>query len=422
MAVSSSFYAEVTVTNVLLRQRWPWSRMIDITYDVQSPDGIGGDVHFELIGNGNPLTIPQDAVTGNLFDVSGSGRITIDPTKTPYAAAETMTVRARVTATRALPLYVVYDLTKTPGQDGQVEYVYSNDPRLESYGRFDKVWFGVTNGLTYKTTKLVMRRCSAGSVHVGFNGEISSPEVPPNDGLVTYGEPFYMSVFELTEGQYSRIVGASASDSDRPKDYISYQQCRGIKTGSDGSGVDINWPVSGDVVGYENTSSPGTWNKSLCLQLRDLTGEQTFDIPTEGQWEYGCRAGTETYFNSGIKRESVTYASEIITELAWMQYYSQWQQERVQKVGLLKPNNWGIYDMHGNVFEMCRDVWSSNYPDGTNPTGPNGNPTSDRIRRGGNFGCTAVQVTSGSRLSWSATRADAEGLGVRLVMQFQYPD
>ena len=78
--------------------------------------------------------------------------------------------------------------------------------------------------------------------------------------------------------------------------------------------------------------------------------------------------------------------------------------------------------MHGNVFEMCRDVWANNqWPDGVDPTGPTGAASANRVRRGGNFGTTLDQSTSGHRMSWDATRS-AEGIGVRLVMQFKYLD
>ncbi len=170
-----------------------------------------------------------------------------------------------------------------------------------------------TEGWTdeYKTKKLVLRR-------------------------VMYKEsPYYIGVFELTETQSSRITGKSnyggeitdgdydddGSTSKFPRDRSSYEAIRGSVKGA-------QWPEGKDV---DEGSFMGV--------LREKTGIISFDLPTEAQWEYACRAGGSE-------------AAEDIKEVAWFEDTSGGLHH---DVGTKKPNNFGLYDMYGNVLELCLD-------------------------------------------------------------------
>jgi formylglycine-generating enzyme required for sulfatase activity len=104
------------------------------------------------------------------------------------------------------------------------------------------------------------------------------------------------------------------------------------------------------------------------------TSANGYRLPTEAQWEYACRAGSTTRWYFGD-------AESQLVNYAWYTVNSNF---RTHQVGLKLPNEFGLYDMHGNVWEWCWDWWSTSFPDPDdldNPTGPVDG--SSRVRRGG---------------------------------------
>ena len=188
----------------------------------------------------------------------------------------------------------------------------------------------------HKRSKMVFRRCPAGEFHLGSTNETS-------ENLVTLTKDFYIGLFEVTRQQYENIMGNCPQNVGRwhvgdasicPVVYVSYANIRGAEKGSE-------WPLSSDV---DELSFIGI--------LRASTGLQ-FDLPTEAQWEYACRAGTPTSYDYG-------YGSSPDGEYMWYSgnsYINNDPEDLRQywPVGTKKPNLWGIYDMHGNVKEWCLD-------------------------------------------------------------------
>jgi len=160
----------------------------------------------------------------------------------------------------------------------------------------------------YKTTKLVMRR------------------IEPGTCVVTVDKPYYAGVFEVTQKQYELVTGKTPSrfvgEEKRPVECVSYDTIRGSDKGS-------QYPSSTDVDA-----------DSFVGRLRLRTGLQV-DLPTEAQWEYASRAGATTSFFWGYG------ANE---EYMW---YSGNSDSHPHEVGTREPNAWGLYDVHGNVFEKC---------------------------------------------------------------------
>jgi formylglycine-generating enzyme required for sulfatase activity len=173
---------------------------------------------------------------------------------------------------------------------------------------------------------------------------------------VTLTRPFQLGVYEVTQEQYEKVVGDNPSKFKGPA-----------------NPVEANWP---DAVAF-------------CSLLTDRPEEKLagrrYRLPTEAEWEYSCRAGTTTAFSFGSD-------ASLLTEFAWIARNSG---GRTHPVGEKKPNAWGLYDMHGNVWERCMD-WKGNYPskDLVNPQGPS--DVTIRMTRGGGLG-------DGNRLR-SATR------------------
>ena len=164
--------------------------------------------------------------------------------------------------------------------------------------------------------------------------------------------------------------------------------------------------------------------KAFCRELNKCYVDQLpsgyhFDLPTEAQWEYACRAGTTTALNNGKNLTNVYVKCPNLNEVAW---YSKniavWDYKNSgdtsHPVGQKKANAWGLYDMHGNVEEWCND-WYGDYPNGsvTDPQGPENG--SNRVLRGGSWLNLAKGCRSASRNSHDPTYGDCY-IGFRVAL------
>jgi formylglycine-generating enzyme required for sulfatase activity len=165
---------------------------------------------------------------------------------------------------------------------------------------------------------------------------------------------FWMGKYEITQTQWQQVMGENPS-------YFNKNR-----------------------VGQDTSSHPVeqvSWNdvQKFLRKLNEHVGEEMYRLPTEAEWEYGARAGTETIFYFGNKVGK-------LGEYAW--YWD--NTNRTHPVGQRKPNVWGLYNMHGNVSEWCADPWHDNY-DGAPTDGSvwetSGN-TSFRVVRGGSWTTT----------------------------------
>ncbi|MCX5677392.1 MAG: formylglycine-generating enzyme family protein [Planctomycetota bacterium] len=162
-------------------------------------------------------------------------------------------------------------------------------------------------------------------------------EGPQHEVIIT--KPFYLGVTEVTQAQYEAVMGTNPSKFKGP-----------------------TYPV--DSV---------TWHEAVefCRKLSEKTGK-TFRLPTEAEWEYACRAGSQTRFSFGD-------SEGVLGDYAW---YKSNSGGKTNSVGRKKPNAWGLYDMHGNVWEWCAD-WSGSYSSKSS-TDPKGADSSwARVIRGG---------------------------------------
>ena len=159
-----------------------------------------------------------------------------------------------------------------------------------------------------------------------------------------------------------------------------------------------------------------SWNdvQEFISALNEL-GEGTYRLPTEAEWEYAARAGTTTAFVSGdIARADLNCARNDpnLDEVGWYCYNSN---ETTHRVNRLDPNAWGLYDMHGNVWEWVSDwfgVFSSS--NAVDPTGPT--TGTKRVMRGGSWVDFPPDCRSANRNSGSPTLTNRM-LGFRVVME-----
>ena len=168
-------------------------------------------------------------------------------------------------------------------------------------------------------------------------------ELPVHE--VTISKPYGLGRTEVTEEQYQAVMGK------QPK--LSKPDCA----------VDsLTWAQASE----------------FCKRLSNLPAEKaagrSYRLPTEAEWEYACRAGTTTTYSFGDDES-------LLSEYAWSRNDSD---ERTHAVGQKKPNPWGFYDMHGNVWEWCGDLFD---------------PVSGsaRVDRGGSWNDFAADCRSASR-------------------------
>ncbi len=163
---------------------------------------------------------------------------------------------------------------------------------------------------------------------------------------VTISKPFYMGIYPVTQEQYKAVMGENPS-----------------------------W-FKGDNLPVEQVGLDWDAVIAFCKKASALTGK-TVQLPTEAQWEYACRAGTNTRFNTGatIRTDQANYNGEFLDGPGWSENKKWVHRDQTTPVGSFKPNAWGLYDMHGNVWQLCSD-WQGPISPGpaTDPTGPATNP------------------------------------------------
>jgi formylglycine-generating enzyme required for sulfatase activity len=183
--------------------------------------------------------------------------------------------------------------------------------------------------------------------------EMYGDEVPHE---VTITRPFYLGKTEVTQAQYKALGKENKSrfkGDDRPVENVSWEEA--------------------DAFARE-------------LSQKKAGSKLLYRLPTEAEWEYACRAGTTGEYCSGNGEDA-------LKKVGW--YYGN-SKEQTQPVGKLAPNAWGLYDMHGNVWEWCGD-WADDYPSGkvTDPKGPE--KGSRHIYRGGGWAHTSAHSRAAKR-------------------------
>jgi len=212
---------------------------------------------------------------------------------------------------------------------------------------------GIIEGIT-------MVYLPAGSFLMGSN------EGPPNERPAHTVEiaAFSIGATEITQGQYKAVTGTNPSnyvgDDNLPVEQVTwYDAVRFCNLLSDRAGL-------------ERCYDENTWECD--------TSKNGLRLPTEAEWEYACRAGSTTAYNTGD-------TESVLDDTAWYGNINNGNSYNMpHPVGMWKPNAWGLYDMHGSLWEWCSDRYRETYndliPEGETP-GPHKTPT--RVMRGGSW-------------------------------------
>lgn len=366
------------IQNVKAMQQYPWDTKVYIAFTVV------GDVSAVYPNEQSSLRITatdnetgksyvasQSAISGDTGTNEGLHKVVWDLNK---QGADFSSEQVVFTAAYFGPLYCVIDLSG--GVNAEI-YPITYLMDIPKGGWTEE----------YKTTKLVLRRVNPG-------------RIPTRAAVIT--KPFYIGVFEVTQKQYELVMGTNPSEFNgemRPVECVSYEMIRGSANGS-------QWPISSEVDA-----------DSFMGKIREKTGIAEFDLPTEAQWEYACRAGTTSKYNNGgdslddLNLLGRTWDNRMDISKGGFRGHT--------TVGSYLPNQWGLYDMHGNVQEFCLDRWEYEYNDdrilsGNDPVGPSEGVGTRRVIRGGAWSEFSQEYASSER-SWGLFAGGGNATGFRLV-------
>ena len=383
--------AAVSVTDVKAVQRYPWNGLVDVDYTVVCDDA-NADVYVfpEGTDNDTGALLQMRTLTGegaNGAVKAGTHRMTWNAEK-DMPNFHTSNFSVKMTAIRGAAPYIVIDLSGGANAANYPVRFSASGPDLTSD--------------TCRTTELWLRLILPGTFQMGSPTTELGRSSSETQHSVTISKPFYLGVFEMTQKQWQLVTGGTPSNyrgDTRPVECVSYNDIRGSLVGA-------NWPTHGQV---DADSFLGKIRARTTLNL---------DLPTEAQWEYACRAGTTTALNNGKDLEN-TSQDPAMAEVGRYIYNSgnsgssdEGGYSYHTKVGMYRANAWGLYDMHGNVWEWCLD-WYGNYATGAQ-TDPSGAASgSYRVRRGGSWDGSADYCRSARRGNYYPSSRD-NVIGFRL--------
>ena len=197
--------------------------------------------------------------------------------------------------------------------------------------------------------------------------------------------PFFIQTTEVTQHQWEEVMGSNPS---------YFAQCGGA------------CPV-------ENISWLDT--QKFIKKINQMDPYSIYRLPTEAEWEFACRAGSSTvFYNADVI--DFECRDNPLEAVAW--YYCN-SQDQTHPVGQKAPNAWGIYDMHGNVYEWCQDIFTTRYGRISSAEVENLDDVADRVGRSCSYGDSAVECRSAARVNFKPTTRNS-AIGFRLVREPVY--
>ena len=321
--------AEITITGVTARQRWPWNSLVDVDFTVNGKVGEAYAIDISATAAGGEKKLCATTFLTEPIARSGVKTRMVWDLGADYPNFKADDLKVTVAATPfsdKMPLYLVVDISS--GKDSASYPVrYTTTAPVHTPGAEDPC----------KTTELWFKRVKAGTNHMGGTGGYA-------EHVCTLTNDFYLGVFELTQAQAMNIVGEYCSyftngqdRLTRPCDTILYTKVWN----------NLKWPDIKDITA-----------DCISTRLKNRTGGLRFCLPTEWQWEYACRAGTnmadERYPGMQCRNNENSMPSK---DYEWYSNQNMWSAEYgTSYVDACAPNPWGFYGMIGNVWEWCANL------------------------------------------------------------------
>ena len=431
------------ISDVIVRQQWPWSTDIKVEFKLTNVTG-PVTVNVEAFDGATPLDSSslKEAITGDLYGIDQGGVFSfmIDPVKAfgnTRVAIPDFRLKLSVTDQPNANdiIYKIVDL-KSPyattdvtrkdlmnGKYGKIATAFSEiDSTFETSLDDVLIWLDVTNEI-YKTDKIVFRRIPAAGKSFQFQKGITAATnayYGAGEGIkVSFTKDYYIGVFEFTQRQFRNVTTTF--------DLKYFYQTNSL----------YRWTRPADqlytLYAYQDRpAADGSKMGAATHAMRSKTG-LNIALPTEVQWEYACRAGTDTFKYNG-KTGTLAYNDGFSPKV--MRYYDNSGgssggnypgrncdlSKSTMTVGHYKPNAWGLYDMFGNVREWLKDfyigagsLWKCacySEEDNVDPTGPTAEEVGytsgsrNMVIRGGYYGETPPSHGSMERLGRTSNNND----------------
>lgn len=228
----------------------------------------------------------------------------------------------------------------------------------------------------------------AGTFVMGSPAEEPFRDADENQHQVTLSRSFYMQTTEVTQKQWQEVMGYNPAH---------FAQC-----GADCPVETVSWDEVQDFIRALNRRSG-----------------MNYRLPTEAEFEYAARAGSTTAFANGKITEPACAFDPALDAMGWYCYNAE---DTVHPVAQKEPNAWGLYDMHGNLWEWCADSWdgSAYKPEPViDPLSPAPSANGNRVIRSGSWATDAWFVRAANR-DWSKPHFRNDFLGFRLVLSTEH--
>ena len=226
-------------------------------------------------------------------------------------------------------------------------------------------------------------------------------EGPQHEVEIT--KPFYMGVCTVTQAEFEKVT------KETPSWYSAEGGGKDKVKGMDTRRFPVECVSWEDAVKFCNQLSDRENLKSAYVITKKkvslVPGAPGYRLPTEAEWEYACRAGTKTKYHSGD-------AEDDLKKVGW---YDANSDSRTHAVGRKKPNAWGLYDMHGNVYQWCWDWYGKDYYQNSDKKDPEGKTSgTSRVLRGGDWNNDARFCRAAFRDVYAPDRSNSI-IGFRVV-------
>jgi formylglycine-generating enzyme required for sulfatase activity len=226
----------------------------------------------------------------------------------------------------------------------------------------------------------------------------------------------------VTVGQFRKFTEASSYKTEAERDGTGGWGYNPEIGTCEGRRPQFNWHNPGFPQTDDHPVLNVTWNDAVafCQWLSRQEGK-TYRLPTEAEWEYACRAGTDTRYNFGDDPTGLAKAAKT-THSGGRACFPAVQNLKIPKdasnpftapVGSFRPNRWGLYDMHGNAWEWCADWYGEDYYSKSPVDDPKGPATGiRRVRRGGAWNTFPIWARASFR-NWNTPVSRCVNLGFR---------
>lgn len=333
LALATASAGALTVTDVAARQRWPWNSLVDVDFTIG--DAGAGDafaIDITATCDGGTKTLRARTFASEPIGKTGSNRLVWN-FGADYPDFKTEDLQVTVTATPfsdSTPVYLVVDLSAGANAESYAVRYTTTAPEHTA---------GVADPC--KTSELWLKRVKAGTIAMGGGNTSSRPA-----HTCTLTRDFYLGIFTITQAQWENVgydpnatvsvFTNAAYCATRPADSLKYNWLYSS----------YNWPDS-DILS----------NDCFLKRLRDRTG-LNFNLPTEWQWEYACRAGsTAARYPDAQYRCSNTTPESPPDNYEYYGERGMWGPEYGPSyVDEYPANPWGFYGMLGNLWEWCANL------------------------------------------------------------------